>query len=371
MSGRNKSVITANYGEKDSLVDSYNKFNVRTDPAARETIYSTLIALLENDRHIVNACSELAKELRKRGMSSKIIAFFDDITRRTEMYTFEQAVRGWVPDDESMLITSASASGDILGGIREALTLLRNNLEISKAVTGAVIGPAMMLVALFGLLAVISMGLLPILLDLAPLEVWPKESKPFYYFAEFVNKEIVFILIAVGAFITVVSMSLSRATGKARYYLDSIPPWSLSKRITSSVFLNSLAAVIEQNVTPLQALEMIKANGSKYLKWHIDKMVSHMSTSGKPGDAITSTKLFNPEVAAIISCVAGDGDFAEKIRYIAIQETRGVLLWAKSLSSIFNVIMLIVIALTLMWSLGSILYAIWTFYITIQAEAWS
>ncbi|MFC6523200.1 type II secretion system F family protein [Undibacterium arcticum] len=82
----------------------------------------------------------------------------------------------------------------------------------------------------------------------------------------------------------IVSLPLLR--GRARYYLDKIPPWSIYRMLHGSTFFLNVGVLLSADVHLPVVLEMLKARANPWLKERIEDALHGVNIGANLGEAL-------------------------------------------------------------------------------------
>lgn len=303
---------------KDFFAGSERR-SFRKNTKLRLSLYKVLVSSIKYKDTIKNAVSRRREKLVKRHSKkpyilqriskpgAKEMPFLNHVNSKLlEGDNFSEATNGWLTINEQMLIDSGS-SGDLLGSINMAMSLLEKMAIMKKAVTSNMAYPIVLLVLLFAMILVFSFSIVPILVSISDPTGWSGSQLALYDFCMFFKSNIQYVLGGMAIVTVVIAKTIGTWRGKSRYIADYFFPWSIYKELNAGIFLISLSTLIESGNTPLQALQKLKAQSSKYVEFEIDKMLKSTNQAINPATSINTG--FLGEVGDDIEDIAEHGDF--------------------------------------------------------------
>jgi type II secretory pathway component PulF len=291
------------------------------DTKTRLSLYKVLLSSMNYKDTIKNAVNKRREKLVKRHNKKNIIKqriskpgakempFLNHVNEKLlQGDNFPEATKGWLTDNEQMLIESGS-SGDLLSSIGMAMSLLEKLAIMKKTVSSNMAYPMGLLFVLFAMIMAFSFEIVPILVSISDPEGWVGAQRGLYDFCMFFQSNIQYVLGGIVIFVILVIKTLPIWRGTARDYADNLFPWSIYKELNAGIFLISLSTLIESGNTPLQALLKLKSQSSKYVEHEIDKMLLLTNQAVNPATAINTG--FLGEVGDDIEDIAEHGDFEQ------------------------------------------------------------
>ena len=129
---------------------------------------------------------------------------------------FSAALGEDVPAVERMAISAGEETGDMEAGFTMAAYIVESTRKIKSTLWATLAYPIVLILAMGALLVLISYQVMPVLIDMYPLEFWPTIPASMYYLATAVRKfGLVFVVVSVAG-IAVSLWSLPRWTGALR-----------------------------------------------------------------------------------------------------------------------------------------------------------
>ena len=244
----------------------YAKMVCRFSNDKRIAIWRKLVSLLKNDFTLVNALNRL-QMIESRG-GAKPNEPFAICMREWEKnlergQSFSDATRGWVPAEETLLLTSGNMSSLIVA-LENVGRIIVANKRIGGAVLGAIAYPSLLLVLVFALIIMAGLYLVPPLSAVAGEGmVWSGTAASLVWLSNLAGKYWQIFSISVVVFGIFVWWSLPRFSGRLRAMLDDLPPWSIYKIRLSVGWMMSLSAMVASGVTIPDAMRMLADNSNR------------------------------------------------------------------------------------------------------------
>lgn len=239
--------------------------------------------------------------------------------RRVEtgsMTRFSQIFQGIVPDNDRMMLSAVDDAADKPAIFRSISESIRQQNEMISMVRSKVIPPMAILPGAFCYAYVMATQSLPIIVKIAPPEVWNTFNSSVRNFSEFIVSAapILIPLLIVGGFIF--TRQLSRWVGSFRSRIESIDPriatglfvvapWMLPtvvyRDLMAGRLFTVLAVLLRAGRTLNDALLTIRSHSNPWMRWHINKILRHLETSPTEYAKAFGKGLLSPALLARLS----------------------------------------------------------------------
>jgi type II secretory pathway component PulF len=184
--------------------------------------------------------------------------------------------------------------------------------------------PVVLVFALIGLIYFFSIKIIPRIAEVLDPSSWPDNAQSMYGMAMFVHDKGIYVGILLVALCFLVGWSLPRTTGKLRYYLDYLPPYSFYKAFHSANILISLAAMMRSGVPFVDAMTQLSLHSDPYLRDHLEKMITNIADGLLLSEAM-DTGLLSQEMMVSVHMMSNNANFQQAINEIGRQAVkRGV-----------------------------------------------
>ena len=210
----------------------YAKFVFKTDTDKRMAISRKVASLLRNNFTLMDALHriEMIESHNGRNPNEPFAIAMRDIQQNLERgMTFAQATSDWVPNEETLLLTSGNVSsllisleniGRIVGGIN----------RIKRAMWSALAYPLFLFILTVAIVIMVGLYLVPPLAEAAgSTVVWRGVAASLVWVSGWAGK---YWHIIAGTFVALIVLawaSLPVWTGRLRTMFDKMPPWNTYK----------------------------------------------------------------------------------------------------------------------------------------------
>ena len=338
----------------DRLNKWYARFIFRLNTEKRIALLRKLASLLRNDFTLMNALGRLEMIESNNGKSPN--EPFAIVMRQWQKnlergMSFSETTRGWLPDEETLLVTSGNIS-NLVVALENTVRVVESADRIRRAVRNAIAYPLFLLVLTFGIVVMVGLYLVPPLIEVAGTGViWRGAARGLIAMSDFTVKY--WALIA-GGFIGVVFvvwLSLETWSGRLRAVFDKLPPWSIYKIHISVGWLMSLSSMISAGITMPDAIRMLADNASRYLRSILDDTLRYIANGDNLGIALSHTErdFPNKEIIGDLMIYADMVDFDKNLTSIANDYLDDSVRKMESISNILNGFGIMLVSAIIAW----------------------
>lgn len=327
---------------------------------ARSELYGSLGVLIDNNIHVLRALHDMhaaASDDGRRLKTVQSVVIGDLIETLSEGGSFAEAIGRWVNSEEASIIAAGEQAGRLREAFKEALNLLEYQERIRSAVKSMITYPAILSIAVVGMLYVVSAIVVPKLYAVAKPETWEGFAKALYLISDAVMGWGIWA--GTGLLVAVIFMawSMPNLTGPARRVLDRYPPWSIYREIVGSMFLMNLAVMLRSGIKLQDCMTLLGQRSQPWLGERIDDTMGWIAEGKNFGEALKATEHGFPDRESIhyirtLSSVDGFDrglhDFAKSAiaRVVAKIEGRSRILFFFALMVVAGLVLLVVGATT-------------------------
>ena len=300
----------------------YAKFIFRTNTEKRMAICRKLASLLRNDFTLIDALERLEMIESKNG--TKPNEPFAIVMRQWQKnlergMSFSEATKGWVPPEETLLVTSGNLS-NLVVALENVGRVVDGTQRIKRAMTTAIGYPMFLLALTFGIIIMVGLYLVPPLAEIAGNNiVWHGTAKSLIWLSDFSIKYWYFFLVIIASIVAIIWISLPNWSGRMRVLFDKLPPWNVYKIQVSVGWLMSLAAMVSAGITIPDAMRMLSDNANRYLRRILDIALRYIANGDNLGVAMANTRKNFPdnEIIGDLTIYADMNGFDENLTQVA------------------------------------------------------
>lgn len=278
----------------------------------RVDLYQMLASFLENGVGEVEALENLwmlySRDGRKPTEAIAVaLGCWRDIKLKGRPLT--DAMRGWVPEQERMIIMAGEGSGKMVESLRRCAKNVKDNGKISSAIKKALAYPLFLFAGCAGLLTFYTFSVIPTYAAILPMEKWRGAAATLAFVSYGIRNYWWLMLLISGAIIAAFIYSLPRWTsrmGGLRKFLDKLPPYSLYREQQGASFVTSVGALLEGGIPLQDAMHLVSAFGGSWFKQRVMAAERIRSHGHDLGSALKATGFNFPseEIIIKIACYA-------------------------------------------------------------------
>ena len=296
----------------------YAKMMFRLNTEKRMAICRKLASLLRNDFTLIDALERLEMVESKNG--TKPNEPFAIVMRQWQKnlergMTFSEATRGWVPPNETLLVTSGNLS-NLVVALENVGRVVDGMQRIRRAMTTAVAYPLFLLALTFGIIIMVGIYLVPPLAEVAGnTVVWRGTARSLVWLSDFSIQYWYVFLVVFASVVAIVWASLANWSGRLRALFDKLPPWNVYKIHVGVGWLMSLGAMVSAGVTIPDAMRMLADSANRYLKSILERALRFIANGDNLGVALAHAKRNFPddEIIGDLTIYADMNEFDENL----------------------------------------------------------
>ncbi|MDR2685906.1 MAG: type II secretion system F family protein [Rickettsiales bacterium] len=332
----------------------YAKISFRLDTDKRLGAYRKLASLLRGEFTLLDALDRLYNIESRNGKKPGepfAIAFRDWMDKLERGYSFPEAVQGWVPEIETLMLSVGDMS-KLSIALDNTVRITEGSGKISSALISALAYPLFLLVASVAIVVMVGEFLVPPMLEAVGRDVvWRGAARTLVNVSEFAGANWVAVSTGLAVAAVLAGLSMSRLTGGFRVMLDRFPPWSLYKISSSAGWLVSLASLMRAGATLPEALKIMAGSSNKYLSDVSDKALFGVIAGRNLGDALeqAETKFPNEEIIGDLKIYAELDNFDKNLMNVANGYMDGAVSRIEGLSNMLNSVGILVISVVIAW----------------------
>ncbi len=295
------------------------------------------------------------KTLLGGGFVKKLQVFMDKMaTTESVSGVFE----GFVPREELGVIYSSEKSGALAEGFLSIVDTLKFEQQLRSQLIKAVSFPLIMLCLALIVIGGYAVKVFPAFEKVIPTNRWPGATQMLYSFgSELYNGLWVYIIIAFVVIVILIQLMINNVTGKLRNnILDRILPFSTYKRMSASLFLSSLSAMLRNNIPLHESLDVIRLNANRWMRQHLAVMQNNMAL-GQPYGKAMNTGLLGASELLNISLYSSLPSFYDVLLEVSDKAKKDItenIVW---LSGVLRSLATLVLGGCVIWVFGA-LYAL-------------
>lgn len=332
----------------------YAKMVFRFSTEKRMATARKLASLLRNDFTLMDALGRLEMIESKNGRkpNEPFAIVMREWQKNLERgMSFSDATRGWVPPEETLLVTSGNIS-NLVVALENVGRVVSGTRRISRAMTSAVAYPMFLMLLTFAIVIMVGVYLVPPLAAVAgPNAVWHGAAASLILVSDFVTRYWMYMAAGFGVIVALIWTSMANWSGKMRAKFDSVAPWNIYKIRVSAGWLMSLAAMMSSGITMPDAIRMLADNANKYLRSILDSTLHYIANGDNLGTALANTGRNFPddEIIGDLMIYSDMNNFDKNLDQVAADYLDESVRHMEKISSVMNNLGILLVSAIIAW----------------------
>lgn len=332
----------------------YARLMFRLNTEKRIALLRKLASLLRNDFTLMNALGrlEMIESNNGKNPNEPFAIVMREWQKNLERgMSFSDTTRGWLPDEETLLVTSGNIS-NLVVALENTTRVIESARRIRSAVRSAVAYPLFLLILTFGIIVMVGLYLVPPLVEVAGSDViWRGAARGLIGMSDFTIKYWYMFVVGFLILVFVVGLSLNNWSGRLRAKFDKLPPWNIYKIHISVGWLMSLSSMISAGITMPDAIRMLADNASRYLRSILEEVLHYIANGDNLGVALARAgrDFPNKEIIGDLMIYADMTDFDKNITSIANDYLDDSVRKMESISNVLNSVGIMLVSAIIAW----------------------
>jgi len=332
----------------------YAKLVFKMNTEKRLALIRKLASLLRNNFSLMDALGrieQIESHDGKKPDEPYAIAMREWQKNLEQGLSFSDATRGWLPMEETLLVTSGNVS-DLVVALENVETVVNGVSRIKRAMRSAIAYPLFLLILTFAIIIMVGMYLVPPLASIAgPNVVWTGAAGLLITVSEFFMNYWHVIAAGFVFLCFLVWVSLANWTGVVRTLFDDLIPWNIYKMHTAVGWLMSLSAMMSAGVSMPDAMRILADNSNKYLREILESALRHIANGDNLGVALSriGRNFPNQEIIGDLTIYSEMNDFAPNVSRVANDYLADSVRKMEAISSAMNSIGILLVSAIIAW----------------------
>ena len=265
--------------------------------------------------------------------------------------SFSDATRGWVPLNETLLVTSGNMS-DLAVALENVGRVVDGTRRIRRAMMSAIAYPMFLLALTFGIIIMVGVYLVPPLAEVAGGNmIWRGTAASLIWVSGVANHYWYGFVFGVAIVVLIIWATMANWSGRVRAVFDRFPPWNIYKIQASVSWLMSLSAMVAAGMTVPDAMRMLADNSNKYLRNILDATLHFIANGDNLGVALQNTGLDFPseEIIGDLAIYADMTGFDQNLSNVANDYLDESVRKMESISNTLNSVGILLVAAIIAW----------------------
>lgn len=260
-----------------------------------------------------------------------------------------------MPSSDRILLVAVDQSNDAAATLRTLAQTLRDQAAAKATLKKGLLTPLILLPGLGTLAYILSARSFPIIVKIAPPEVWTPYNAAVLLVADGIREFGLAALFAALLLIVVFLYRLPRSTSLLRLrmerlspklaaWLTPVAPWllplSMYRDFQAGMLLSALVVLLQTNKTLKESLEIIRAHSQPWMRLHIRRILRHLDDHPNEPVQAFSKGLLSPAVLARLSTLIRNTRFEDVLIAIGKSGAEDIRHEVMKTAAILNVIFL-------------------------------
>ncbi|CAB3772174.1 type II secretion system F family protein [Paraburkholderia humisilvae] len=321
---------------------------------ARLRIYRKIAKMLANGLPLLRVLEELELRASSEGRKPNepqaiVLSDWRRVVQNGGMLS--EAMQGWVPQTEQMIIMAGEQSGRLETSLTSVSAVVTSGRRIRMAIVGGLAYPAAILAMTIGYVFLFGKLVIPRFAMIVSPDRWHGVAHSLYTLSRFVQSGMIYCVLLLAALVTLMFYSMPRWSGRTRVLLDRYPPYSIYRLIVGSGFLVAFSSLQTAGFTVEKSLNRLADTARPWLRERIDDMLFGVKSGLNVGEAMKNTGYRFPsaEIVDDLCVYAEYKGFADALRTLAEEWMQEGVETVESQMRVVNGVAIIVLTLVLSW----------------------
>ena len=285
-------------GFLSDLSISYAHLMVRLHSEDRLEMYRKLAALLKNRFSLMDALERLYQIASKDGKNTSdtmAIAVSHWMEQIRNGSTFSEALRGWAPSTELLLLSVGDVS-NLETALQHTVRVVEGMNKMRELVWGAVAYPLFLMFMVFLLIWGVAKFMVPPMVEAVPNLKWRGIAATLVDLSVFVDQHPILLFSILPCIVVSVMVTFPYWKGAGRASADKIPPWSIYRTFIGVSWLLALSALVRAGMPVSRAVRSLMGEeATPYLKYRLNRTLLYINNGDNLGEALYHTHLGFPD----------------------------------------------------------------------------
>ena len=327
---------------------------VRLHAEDRLEMYRKLAALLKNRFSLMDALERLHQIASKDGKNesdSMALAIASWMTQIRNGSTFSEALSGWAPSTELLLLSVGDVS-NLETALQHTVRVVEGMNQMRSLVWGAVAYPLFLLSMVVLLIWAVAKFMVPPMKEAVPTLKWKGIAATLVDLSNFVDQHPFLLFSVLPIVVICVLITFPYWKGAGRATADKIPPWSIYRTFIGVSWLLALSALVRAGMPVSRAVRALMGNeATPYLRYRLNRTLLYINNGDNLGEALYHTHLGFPdeEVVGDLRIYAELDTFQEALENLANGWLESSIRDIDNKAAILNGVAILMIAAVIGW----------------------
>lgn len=327
--------------------------------STRADFYEDLAEVLSSGGELVPELKVQQTRAAGRKKQGSAMLFGRWLTALERDSSLANALRGYVPDEDIMIISAGEENGDLPKTLHFLAKAVRIAAELRSAMVSALAYPLFCGVLMIVLLVGFAYGLIPIFSQIYPPSEWPFMGQVVYWIAQAVVNGGPFLLVGILAIGGWFKWSLRHWAGPLRVKADRYVPYRLYRDFAGGNYFVVLASLIQGGMAFREALVRLRRDASPWLRWYITATIQILDRESNTPAKSLSCGIIDQRLADRVEDFGRRGKFEDGIVRVGLEGIDKIIKAVKASAAMLKVgfiLCLGVLIVTVFLGVGQVAY---------------
>jgi type II secretory pathway component PulF len=209
--------------------------------------------------------------------------------------SFGQAIQGWVPDGDRLVIEGGEAAGNLPQSIERAVLISESLRLIVSTIVSGIAYPVLLFLAAIGFLIFFGTTVIPQFAEILPRDQWTGVAGQMSVMSDFVQNGLIWVLLTLAALGILIATTMTKWTGNLRVKFDRYPPWSIYRLVIGAGFMLTVSGMIRAGIAVPKILSMLQRGASPWYVERLSKTLFQVKNGHNLGEALYRTGFNFPD----------------------------------------------------------------------------
>ena len=343
-----------NMGLGDRINLAFARMMVRFHAEDRLEMYRKLSSLLRNRFSLMDALERLYQIASKDGKSptdSMAMAVGSWMTKIRNGQTFSEALHGWAPSTELLLLSVGDVANLELA-LQHTVRVVEGMNKMRSLVWGAVAYPLFLMCMVALLIWGVAKFMVPPMIDAVPNLKWKGVAASLVDLSTFVDQHPVFLFSIIPVVVGLIMLTFPYWKGAGRASFDKFPPWSIYRQFIGVSWLLALSALVRAGMPVSKAVRsLMSEDTTPYLRIRLNRALMFINNGDNLGEALYHTRYGFPdeEIVGDLRIYSELDNFQEALENLANSWLDSSIRTIAKQAEVLNAIAILMISAVIGW----------------------
>lgn len=232
-----------------------------------------------------------------------------------------QAIKGWVPDSDRLVIEGGETAGNLTVAIDKAVSINESAGKIKMTLAKGLTYPVILMFASVALLVMIVRQVVPAFDAVLPRDQWEGVGAQMASVAFFIDNYLTYGIAGLISIVLLIIGTMSRWTGPIRTRFDKYAPWSIYRLTLGAGFMLTVSGMIRAGIPLPTALGMLGRDAQPWYRQRVLDTLKWVDEGFNLGEALHKTGYQFPDKESVqdLRAYAGLNKFDEALEKLGTE----------------------------------------------------